>query len=247
MSLLEKLQQLKAEGKKAFAMLIDPDKVRPEACPALARRIDQAGIDFIFVGGSLLMNDQLHQVIPTLKQHTDTPIILFPGSIYQVNPHADGILFLSVISGRNPEMLIGNHVVAAPLIKQSGLEVLPTGYLLVDTGRTTSVHYMSNTQPIPFEKSDIAVCTAMAGELLGLQLMYMDGGSGAAQPISTEMISAVAGAIEVPLIVGGGIRTTAQAHAALKAGADLIVIGNALEGDTNSPLISDIPELIATF
>lgn len=247
MRLLERLQNLKAAGKKAFAILLDPDKLRLEDCPALAQRIGAAGIDFIFVGGSLLMNDNLHQVVPALKAHTDVPVILFPGSIYQIHSDADAILFLSVISGRNPEMLIGNHVVAAPIIKQSGLEVLPTGYMLVDTGRTTSVHYMSNTRPIPYEKSDIAVCTAMAGELLGLGLIYIDGGSGAQQTVSTEMISAVAGAIEIPLIVGGGIRNRAQAEALLKAGADLIVIGNALEGDGSHSLISDIPELIATF
>ncbi len=247
MRLLDRLKELKAAGKKAFAVLIDPDKIRKEDCQPLAQRIQSSGIDFIFVGGSLLMNDNLQVIVPELKRFTDTPIVLFPGSIYQITPDADGILFLSVISGRNPEMLIGNHVVAAPLIKNSGLEVLPTGYILIDTGRTTSVHYMSNTQPIPYEKSDIAVCTAMAGELLGLGLIYLDGGSGAQQHISTEMISAVAGAIDTPLIVGGGIRTTAQASAVLKAGADLIVIGNAMEGNADHPLFSAIPELIATF
>lgn len=247
MTILHRIQQLKREGKKAFAILLDPDKITVKDVPALAERISKAKIDFIFVGGSLLMNENIRQIIPLLKQQVEIPLVLFPGSPMQVTPGADGILFLSLISGRNPEMLIGNHVIAAPMLKQSGMEVLPTGYMLIDTGRPTSVNYMSNTQPIPHNKADIAVCTALAGELLGLQLLYMDGGSGAEKHISTEMVSAVAGSVDVPLIVGGGIRNTQQAAALLKAGADVIVIGNALESNPDSSLIADIPELISTF
>lgn len=247
MGIIEQFRQLKSEGKKAFAILVDPDKVQVDECANLGQRVSESGIDFVFVGGSLLMNDNLHQIVPALKQHAEVPVVLFPGSAHQISPEADGILFLSLISGRNPEMLIGQHVIAAPMLKQSNLEVLPTGYMLIESGRSTSVNYMSNTMPIPRDKADIAMCTAMAGELLGLQLIYMDAGSGAENSISTEMISAVAGAIDIPLIVGGGIRSTQQAKAVLKAGADVIVVGNAFEKDRNHPLLADLPELISTF
>lgn len=246
-AILHQLQALKAEGKKGFAVLVDPDKLQLPQVDALAAKINAAGIDFVFVGGSLLMNENIREIVPALKQALEMPVILFPGNILQISPGADAILFLSLISGRNPDLLIGNHVIAAPLLKQSRMEVLPTGYMLVDSGRATSAHYMSNTMPIPYDKPEIAACTAMAGELLGLQLLYMDGGSGAEKTISTEMISAVAGAVNIPLIVGGGIRSMKQAEAVLKAGADIIVVGNAFETDADNPLMFDIPELIAQF
>lgn len=245
--ILQQIQTLKAEGKKGFAVLIDPDKLLRESLPDLAEKLNASGIDWALVGGSLLLNDNIKQLVPALKALLKMPLILFPGNLMQICPGADGILFLSLISGRNPDLLIGNHVLAAPLLKQSGLEVLPTGYMLIDSGRPTSVHYMSNTQPIPYDKPDIAACTAMAGELLGLKLLYMDAGSGAERGISTEMISAVAGAVGLPLIVGGGIRSRKQAEAALKAGADIIVVGNAFETDRDSSLMQEIPELIAGF
>lgn len=245
--ILAHIKALKAEGKKGFAILIDPDKLAPESLPNLAAKVNAAGIDFVFVGGSLLMNDHIREMVPALKQALHPPLILFPGNLLQLIPGADAVLFLSLISGRNPDLLIGNHVIAAPLIKQSGMEVLPTGYMLIDSGRPTSVNYMSNTLPIPSDKPEIAACTAMAGELLGLQLLYMDGGSGAERILSTEMISAVAGAVDIPLIVGGGIRSRKEAEAVLKAGADIIVVGNAFESDTNNPLMFDLPELIAGF
>ena len=176
--ILQQIHALKAEGKKGFAVLIDPDKLVRESLPDLAAKLNASGIDWVFVGGSLLLNDSIKQLVPALKALLRMPVILFPGSLMQICPGADGILFLSLISGRNPDLLIGNHVLAAPLLKQSGMEVLPTGYMLIDSGRPTSVHYMSNTQPIPYDKPDIAACTAMAGELLGLQLLYMDAMSG---------------------------------------------------------------------
>jgi phosphoglycerol geranylgeranyltransferase len=246
-AILHQLKALKAAGKKGFAVLVDPDKLSIGDIPNFAHRVNAAGIQFVLVGGSLLMNENIRQVVPALKQHLDIPVILFPGNILQITPGADAILFLSLISGRNPDLLIGNHVIAAPLLRQSRMEVLPTGYMLIDSGRATSVNYMSNTMPIPYDKPEIAACTAMAGELLGLQLIYMDGGSGAEKTISTEMISAVAGAVGIPLIVGGGIKNKRQAEAVLKAGADIIVVGNAFEADADSPLMSDIPELIAQY
>lgn len=246
-AILHQLKALKAAGKKGFAVLVDPDKLTVQEVPALAAKINAASIQFVLVGGSLLMNDNIRRIVPALKAALQMPVILFPGNILQITPGADAILFLSLISGRNPDLLIGNHVIAAPLLKQSGMEVLPTGYMLVDSGRPTSVNYMSNTMPIPYDKPEIAACTAMAGELLGLQLLYMDGGSGAEKTISTEMISAVAGSVDIPLIVGGGIRNMRQAEAVLKAGADIIVVGNAFEANADSPLMYDIPALIAQF
>jgi putative glycerol-1-phosphate prenyltransferase len=169
-------------------------------------------------------------------------VVLFPGSAQQVDPGADGILFLSLISGRNPEYLIGQHVLAAPLLKESGLEILPTGYMLINSGKMTSVAYVSNTIPLPEDKYSLAASTAMAGEMLGLRLMYLDAGSGAEREISARMIGAVRKAIDIPLIVGGGINTAEKAHNALHAGADLIVIGNALEKSPD--LLTEISEKV---
>ncbi len=169
-------------------------------------------------------------------------MVLFPGSNLQINEAADAILFLSLISGRNPDLLIGQHVIAAPLIKKYGLEVIPTGYLLINSGNDTTVSYMSNTQPIPYDKPDIAACTAIAGEMLGLEIIYMDAGSGAAQPISTDMISKVRKSIDTPLIIGGGINTAKKAETILKAGADMIVVGNGIE--ENPSLLVTISETI---
>jgi geranylgeranylglyceryl phosphate synthase family protein len=168
-------------------------------------------------------------VLVNIRQRCDIPLVLFPGNSFQLSYRADAILFLSLISGRNPELLIGNHVIAAPYLKISPLEVMSCGYMLIDGGRATTVSYMSNTTPIPAEKSDIALCTAVAGEMLGLKLMFMDAGSGALQPVPLELIETVGSAIEVPLIVGGGIRDAQHAYEAARAGADLIVVGNAIE------------------
>ena len=164
-----------------------------------------------------------------LKKHAQIPVILFPGNTNQLSYKADGFLFLSLISGRNAEMLIGRHVIAAPYLKLSGLEILPTGYMLIDSGKPTSVSYMSNTFPIPSDKFDIAISTAMAGEMLGMKLIFLEGGSGAELSVSDEMIRMVHGSINIPLIVGGGIRTPERAAQCALAGANVIVIGNALE------------------
>jgi phosphoglycerol geranylgeranyltransferase len=244
---LEQIKAMKMQGKKGFAVLIDPDKLADRNLEYFASRINATGIDFVLVGGSLLMNEHMSQLVPALRKLLRPPLILFPGNLLQIIHGADAILFLSLISGRNPDLLIGNHVIAAPLLRQSGMEVLPTGYMLIDSGRPTSVNYMSATMPIPYDKPEIAACTAMAGEMLGLQLLYMDAGSGAENAISTGMVSAVAGAVKIPLIVGGGIRTKKQAEAILKAGADIIVVGNAFEKDSDSPLMIEIPELVAGF
>lgn len=214
---------------KQLAVLIDPDKLSDNQYAEVSKIADEAGANFLFVGGSLLTSDTLFRCIRTLKENSNIPVILFPGNTYQISRNADAILFLSLISGRNPDMLIGMHVISAPYIKLSGLEAIPTGYMLIDSGKPTSVTYMSNSMPIPRDKNDIAACTAMAGEMLGLRLIYMDAGSGADVTISEEMIRFVKGSIEVPLIIGGGIKNPQIAEKMLLAGADTIVIGNHFE------------------
>lgn len=230
MNILETLQQRRQAGKKSIAVLVDPDKI--EEAPKLHQLINLASencVDFFFVGGSLVTTTNLSEVVKYIKDNVSIPVVLFPGNSIQIDSSADALLFLSLISGRNPELLIGQHVIAAPIIRNTRLEVIPTGYMLINSGRTTSVAYISNTTPIPDDKYSLAACTAMAGEMLGLQSIYMDAGSGAEVAISQKMISAVRKAVKVPLIVGGGLNTSRKAITALEAGADMIVIGNALE------------------
>jgi phosphoglycerol geranylgeranyltransferase len=230
MTLLNTFKDRHSQGKKSIAVLIDPDKLEePTRLLHLINLANENCVDYFFVGGSLITTANLSQIVRTIKDTVSIPVILFPGNSMQIDPAADAILFLSLISGRNPELLIGQHVVAAPVLKNTKLEVIPTGYMLVNSGRTTSVAYISNTIPIPEDKYSLAACTAMAGEMLGLQAIYMDAGSGAEREISAKMIAAVRKVISVPLIIGGGINTPEKALRALEAGADVIVIGNALE------------------
>jgi phosphoglycerol geranylgeranyltransferase len=224
--------QIKAASEqrtKQLAILIDPDKTNPSRLQYLLEHINTNPIDYILVVGSLLTGNFLGECISILKESTRVPVVLFPGNTFQIDPGADALLLLSLISGRNPELLIGNHVVAAPVLRNSNLEVISTGYMLIESGRITSVQYMSNTTPIPSDKTDIAICTAMAGEMLGMKLIYMEAGSGASRSIPEEMIRQVKESISIPLIVGGGIRCAATARAAWQAGADVLVVGNALE------------------
>ncbi|MBQ8222850.1 MAG: geranylgeranylglyceryl/heptaprenylglyceryl phosphate synthase [Bacteroidales bacterium] len=221
-------------SKKKFAILIDPDKPSDEQIIEIVEKSKVVGVDFFFVGGSLLTTDSLDHCIKLIKKHCDIPVLIFPGNSLQISKWCDGFLLLSLISGRNSEMLIGRHVIAAPYLKLYGNEIIPTGYMLIDGGCPTSVSYMSNTTPIPHDKDDIAMCTALAGEMLGLKIIYMDAGSGAINPISKEMISKVKKTVSVPLIVGGGIRTPEKAAECAKAGADIVVIGNALEKNTDN-------------
>jgi|LauGreDrversion4_2_1035121.scaffolds.fasta_scaffold68615_2 putative glycerol-1-phosphate prenyltransferase len=219
-----------AKNQKHLAVLIDPDSIESESqLINICKHSNESSIDFILVGGSLITNGFFDRCIQIIKQHTQIPVVLFPGNIMQVSKDADAILLLSLISGRNPDLLIGKHVLAAPMLKKSGLEIIPTGYMLIDGGNITSVSYMSNTTPIPAEKHSIAACTAMAGEMLGLQVTYMDAGSGAQHPISTKIISAVRESVNGPIFIGGGIKTPEGAIAACNAGADVVVVGNAFE------------------
>jgi phosphoglycerol geranylgeranyltransferase len=229
-NVLDLLVSKKQARKKCVAVLIDPDKV--DDFDALKSTIDLCTnyfVDFIFIGGSLIVNDNFAKIITLIKSKCDIPVIIFPGNNIQIDPSADAILLLSLISGRNPDMLIGQHVLAAPVLKRSKLEIISTGYILVNSGSPTSASYMSNTTPIPSEKPTIVACTAMAGEMLGQKAIYIDAGSGAENPIPQKVISAVRRSIDIPLIVGGGLNTINKVEVAFDAGADLIVIGNAIE------------------
>ena len=216
-------------NQKQLAVLVDPDKLNNDQLELLTSTSQKAGVDFFFVGGSLLTSGSLDTCVKILKANSNIPVVLFPGNTYQVSNHADAILFLSLISGRNPDMLIGMHVISAPYIKMSGLEVVSTGYMLIDSGKPTAVTYMSNSFPIPSDKKDIAACTAMAGEMLGMKLIFMDAGSGAQRTVSEDMIGFVKQSVNVPVIVGGGIKTEEKLESVLFAGADIAVIGNKFE------------------
>ena len=233
-----KLVQDTTNGIKKLAVLIDPSSITESYLREMIPLAEASSVDYFFVGGSLMINDNLDVFCKLISETTDIPVILFPGSVFQLSKYADAVLFLSLISGRNPEALIGNHVIAAPLIKSYNLETLSTGYMLIDGGNKTSVAYMSNTQPIPHEKKDIAVCTALAGEMLGMRILYLDAGSGAEKSVSLEMIQEIKEKTSLPLIVGGGIRTVEVAQNMYAAGADIIVIGNGAE--SNKHLITDI-------
>jgi putative glycerol-1-phosphate prenyltransferase len=227
-----------ANGKKQLCLLIDPDKYTDKDLMASMQIVNRSAVDLIFVGGSLLVDNRVGECIRIIKDSSDVPVVLFPGSPAQIHEEADAILLLSLISGRNADLLIGRHVEAAPMLRKSGLEIISTGYMLVDSGQQTTASYISNTVPIPHNKADIAACTAMAGEMLGLKLLYLDGGSGAQKPVSAKMIAAVKEHTNLPLVIGGGIRSQAQLREACAAGADVVVIGNILESE---------PELLYDF
>ncbi len=230
LGILRNIQEAKSKGRLLLSQLLDPDSIRSfDQLADIIGMAERAGVDYFLFGGSLITKQAGFDLVAACKKMTNIPIVLFPSSPAHIDHNADGILFLSLLSGRNPDYLIGNQVAAAPLLRDSSLEILPTAYLLIGCGRPTTAEYMSNTMPIPYEKSGIAACTALAGEMMGMKLTYLDGGSGAEKAISPEMVSAVKATTTNPLIIGGGIRNTATADALRKAGADMLVVGNAAE------------------
>ena len=229
MNVLSYLLKVKEERGAGFLVLIDPDKFNRDKIDEFIKASEIGKVDAFLVGGSLLGDDYLSDMISAIKERTEIPVILFPGGTNQVSPNADAILYLSLISGRNPDFLIGKHVISAPLIKRYQLEAIPTGYMLVESGNTTTAEYISNTKPIPFRKYDIAVATALAGEYLGMKLLYLEAGSGAEYPIPAEMVKAVAENVSIPIIVGGGLRLPKSARNRVEAGASFIVVGNHFE------------------
>ncbi len=238
----EQLVQKKQQRQKLFAVLLDPDNLTPAACEQLILLSHTYSIDYFLVGGSLVTTTNQGPLISLLKQKSPVPVILFPSSNLHIDPQADGILLLSLISGRNPEFLIGQHVISAPILKASQLQIIPTGYMLVESGQQTTASYMSGSMPLPRNKPNIAATTALAGEQLGLHLIFLDAGSGALNPVPGNLIQAVRQAVDLPIVVGGGINTAHKAITALKAGADMIVVGNEIEN--NPDFVSTIATII---
>lgn len=231
---------------KKIAILIDPDKVNStDELIQLIAKINFINPTFIFVGGSTVEVDDFQNSVKIIKKHSEIPLILFPGAHHQVSGDADGILFLSLISGRNPDFLIGHQIESAHVLKKMNIEVIPTGYVLIDGGKTSTVSYVSQTTPIPSDQINIAVKTVIAGEMLGLKSIFLDAGSGAKNPISPQMIQSIRSNTKLPLIIGGGIKTKEQIEAAYNAGADLVVIGNRIEEDTD--FLLDINELMKAY
>ncbi len=220
---------------KQTAILVDPDRFDPCRLDALIEITGKGWVDYFFVGGSLV-SVPVEPVVKILRERAGIPVILFPGSVLQVTPLADAILFISLISGRNPDYLIGNHVTIAPFLKRSGIEVISTGYILVENGKTTSVEYISNSKPIPADKPEIILATALAGEMLGHKLIYLEAGSGALNPANAETIQLLKQNLAVPLMVGGGIKSQETALAICQAGADILVLGSVMENDMEATL-----------
>ena len=234
-----------SSGKKMFAWLVDPDSYTSESLKSRLIIARDATVDLILVGGSLVIKNRLDEIIRQIKSEVEIPVVIFPGNSMQINDKANAILFLSLISGRNPDYIIGRHVETAFMLKKSGLEIIPTGYIIIDTGFPTSVSYMSNTTPIPKNKAEIAISTAIAGELLGQKLIFLEGGSGANTPVYENIIRAVKSNIDIPLIVGGGITKLNHLESVMAAGADIIVVGNGIEKEAG--LIKEFSEYIHSF
>ena len=230
-----------------FILLLDPDKMADESIPSSVNQAKDAGVDAFFVGGSFLMRENFNDFVQIVKNHSgNCPVIIFPGSLYQISPHADALLFLSLISGRNPEHLIGNQVMAAPILWKLNLEAISCGYMLIESGKTTSAQFVSNSTPIPRDKPEIALAHALTAQYFGMKTVYLEAGSGAHDPVPNEMISLVGNAVNIPVIVGGGIRTPDEALVKSKAGADIIVIGNLFEKRDNYSLMHEFADAIHT-
>ncbi len=240
-------QQIAIRDKKgaAYWVLLDPDKLPLEKMPAFVRKAEAALVDGFLIGGSLILSSDFEKFVAELKQYNHSiPVILFPGSVHQITPNADAMLFLSLISGREAQHLIGSQVLAAPLVYRTGIETISTAYMLLDSGRPTSAHFMSGTMPIPRDKPDIVVAHALAAQYLGFKLIYLEGGSGSDLTIPDEVIISVSKTCTLPIIVGGGIKTPAVAAAKVRAGASFIVTGNVLEYPGGTELMSEISQAI---
>jgi putative glycerol-1-phosphate prenyltransferase len=231
LNILSDLDQRKRAGRKSLAVLIDPDSQKSQKAEELISLAAEVQVDYFFLGGSLVSEDRMGALIALIRKHSNIPAVIFPGSAYQIHPSADAFLLLSLASGRNPDYLIGRHVEAAPLLRTSGLEIIPTAYILVDGGRQSSTAYLTQTQVLPSDREDLAAATALACQQLGMRLIYLEAGSGAVHPVPEKMTTVVGKNVRLPLVVGGGIRSGDRAYGLFQAGADLLVVGNALEND----------------
>lgn len=232
-NIYEQIIQAKRNGQKLLAILLDPDKIALENLEGLLQKINQSPATHIFVGGSIVQTTILEELMAILKQKTNLPVVIFPGDPSQISPQADAILFLSLLSGRNPDYLIEYQVRAAPILKKTNLEVISTGYILIESGNETAVARVSKTKPLNRENLDLVLATAQAGEMLGNKLVYLEAGSGAKKAVPVEMIELISQNIEIPIIVGGGIVDLHGIQKAYNAGADLVVIGTAFENNSH--------------
>lgn len=232
-NLYNNILKSKVENEKLLAILLDPDKIDMNNGTILIEKINHSPATHIFIGGSQVKTKILDELILKIKQNCPLPIVLFPGNSSQISDKADAILFLSLISGRNPDYLIEHQVKAAPILKQTDLEIISTGYILIESGSETAVERVSKTTPLDRNNLDLALATAQAGEMLGNKLIYLEAGSGAKQTVPLKMIQLISQNIEIPLIVGGGIVDLPGIQKAYNAGADLVVIGTAFENDIN--------------
>ena len=241
MTTFDKILSVKDKYKAGYWVLLDPDKLEIEHIPDFVRKAEIASVDGFLVGGSLILSSDFNMFVAELKKHSNKiPVILFPGSVHQITPQADALLFLSLISGREAQHLIGSQVLAAPLIYRSGIEAISTAYMLIDSGRQTSAHFMSGTTPLPRNKPDIVMAHVLAAHYLGFKLIYLEGGSGSDLSIPEELIIAAKKVTDIPLIVGGGIKTPDEARAKVDAGASFIVTGNIIESTDNNNLMREI-------
>ena len=243
-NVFEKLISVEESRGAGYLVLIDPDKQELKEAIELAQDCAKADVDALLVGGSLLFSHLFDELIKGIKDQCDLPVIIFPGSTKQISPYADAILFLSLISGRNPNSLIGEQVVAAPIIKSMGLEAISCGYMFIESGNVTSAQFISDTRPIPRQKPEIAMAHALAAEYLGMRMIYLEAGSGAKHSVPVELIEAVKDNISIPIIVGGGIRTPDEANKKVNAGARFVVTGNVLEENRDVGLIKAFADAI---
>ncbi len=246
MKTYDRLMKARDQRGAGYLVLIDPDRGQKGDLQKFVRSATDAGVDGFLIGGSLMLKNSFDSLLQTVKKSTDVPVVIFPGSLFQISSAADAILFLILISGRNPDHLIGNQVLAAPVIRTMGLEAISTGYMLIGTGRTTSAEFMSNTKPIPQEKTDIAVAHAMAAETIGMKLLYLDAGSGADGAIPEAMIAGISRNCSLPMVIGGGIRTPDEARKKVEAGASFVVTGTANENNSSIDLVRAFADAVHT-
>ena len=246
MKVQEKINQAIEKKGAAYLVLIDPDHTNGEKLTNFAKHCEKSGVDGFLVGGSLMMSNILDDVLDTISSTSSLPTILFPGSVAQVSAKADAILFISLVSGRNAEHLIGTHVIAAPIVKRTGIEPISTGYMLIESGKQTTAEYMSGSSPIPRNKPEIATATALAAEYLGMNFVYLEGGSGAEKSVPNEMVKMVSSALSIPIIVGGGIKDSQTAREKVENGASVIITGNFFEDEDQWHLVREFAEAIHT-
>ncbi len=236
----DRLIGLASEKGAGFIVLIDPDRIAEDKVPAFTAMCEEADVDAFFVGSSILGHPDFHRFVSVLAGSTELPVIGFPGSVSQLSAALDAVLFLSVISSRNPEYLIGQHVHAAPVIRSLGVEPIPTGYMLVDCGKLTTAQYVTHSMPLPQDKPDVAAATALAAEMMGMRLLFADGGSGASGSVSETIISAVTEICTVPLVVGGGLRSPNEVSRKVQAGASFVVVGSAIEVRPDAQFVAEL-------